>query len=169
MTHSNDMISASKDAVAALDQVSMRFGQTITNSFVKASLEGKNFETVLQSIGNKLLAIAEKNMAPQLGSLISSSLSGLTNGLTSFANGGIVSAPRMFQQSDGTAALAGEAGPEAILPLQRGPDGKLGLKAERSLVVNVSITTPDVEGFARSEQQVAAAIARAVSRGRRSL
>lgn len=169
MSRINDTFSTSKDALNALDQVSMRFGQTLTNAFAKASLEGKNFESVLQSIGNRLMAVAAKDIAPNLGNIISSSLSSYTTALSSFANGGIVSTPRMFQQSDGTPSLAGEAGPEAILPLQRGPDGKLGLKADRAMVVNVTITTPDVEGFARSEQQVAAALARAVSRGRRSL
>jgi len=63
----------------------------------------------------------------------------------------------------------GEAGPEAILPLSRGPDGRLGVAAARggggAPVVNVTITTPDVEGFRRSRGQVAAELARAVRRG----
>lgn len=48
-----------------------------------------------------------------------------------FANGGIFAGPTVFPMG-----LAGEAGPEAILPLSRGPGGRLG--------VNASGTTPSV-------------------------
>lgn len=43
-----------------------------------------------------------------------------------FATGGIVSRPTVFPMANGT-GLMGEAGPEAIMPLKRGPDGKLGV------------------------------------------
>jgi tape measure domain-containing protein len=45
-----------------------------------------------------------------------------------FAGGGVVGGPRMFAMAGGT-GLMGEAGPEAIMPLKRGPDGKLGVSA----------------------------------------
>lgn len=50
-----------------------------------------------------------------------------------FANGGaftnsIVSSPTLFRFAQGT-GLMGEAGPEAIMPLKRGPDGSLGVRA----------------------------------------
>jgi len=45
-----------------------------------------------------------------------------------FATGGIVDKPTMFPMAKGM-GLMGEAGPEAIMPLSRGPDGKLGVKA----------------------------------------
>jgi tape measure domain-containing protein len=54
------------------------------------------------------------------------------NGIAKFANGGIVSSPTMFKFADGGAmrtGLMGEAGPEAIMPLKRGPDGSLGVQA----------------------------------------
>jgi TP901 family phage tail tape measure protein len=52
--------------------------------------------------------------------------------ITPFANGGVVNEPTMFKFSQGGAmqnGLLGEAGPEAILPLRRGPDGRLGVDA----------------------------------------
>jgi lambda family phage tail tape measure protein len=54
-------------------------------------------------------------------------------GPTGFANGGvftnrIVSSPTIFAFAGGT-GLMGEAGPEAILPLKRGANGKLGVEA----------------------------------------
>ena len=67
--------------------------------------------------------------------------------------------------------LMGEAGPEAILPLSRGPDGRLGVKSGGSgnqVNVTMNITTPDVGGFQKSQSQVAAMMARAIERGNRN-
>ena len=70
----------------------------------------------------------------------------------------------------GGRGLMGEAGPEAIMPLARGPDGRLGVQAGVGRAVNVvmNITTPDVQGFQRSQSQVAAQVSRALSRGQRN-
>ena len=54
-----------------------------------------------------------------------------------FQNGGVVTRPTVFPMRNGT-GLMGEAGPEAILPLKRGPGGKLGVESSGgSTVVNV--------------------------------
>jgi hypothetical protein len=50
-------------------------------------------------------------------------------GLTPFATGGVVNSPTVFPMSGGRAGLMGEAGPEAIMPLERGPGGRLGVRA----------------------------------------
>lgn len=52
-----------------------------------------------------------------------------SGGVTPFANGGVVNSPTLFKFANG-AGLMGEAGPEAILPLRRGKDGKLGVASE---------------------------------------
>ncbi|MDJ1159023.1 phage tail tape measure protein [Chelatococcus sp. SYSU_G07232] len=89
-----------------------------------------------------------------------------------FAEGGVVAAPTYFPLARGL-GLMGELGAEAIMPLARGPDGRLGVRAaagrERPLAVTVNVAASDVESFRRSEAQVAAAVARAVARGRRAL
>jgi len=46
-----------------------------------------------------------------------------------FANGGVVGGPTTFGMAGGKTGLMGEAGPEAIMPLKRGADGKLGVEA----------------------------------------
>jgi phage-related minor tail protein len=57
--------------------------------------------------------------------------------MTPFANGGIVNGPTIFPMANG-AGLMGEAGPEAIMPLKRGADGKLGVSGGGGgTVVNV--------------------------------
>ncbi len=47
-----------------------------------------------------------------------------------FADGGVVSSPTMFSFNGGRAGVMGEAGAEAILPLKRGANGKLGVEAQ---------------------------------------
>lgn len=87
-----------------------------------------------------------------------------------FARGGVVTAPVSFPMRGGT-GLMGEAGPEAIMPLTRGADGKLGVKAEgggRAAHVTINVTTPDVAGFRRSKSQLAAEMGRALGQGRRN-
>jgi len=53
-----------------------------------------------------------------------------------FANGGIVGSPTMFGMSGGRTGLMGEAGPEAIMPLKRGSDGKLGVEGGGNVTVH---------------------------------
>ncbi|MBJ3761932.1 phage tail tape measure protein [Maribius pontilimi] len=86
-----------------------------------------------------------------------------------FAKGGVVSQATSFPMRGGT-GLMGEAGPEAIMPLARGADGKLGVQAGggRPVQVVMNITTPDVEGFRRSQSQIAAQMGRALARGQRN-
>ena len=90
--------------------------------------------------------------------------------VTPFAQGGIVSSPTAFGMRGGT-GLMGEAGPEAIMPLTRGPDGKLGVRAQGGgggVTVVMNISTPDVTGFQRSQSQIAAQAMQALSRGNRN-
>lgn len=48
------------------------------------------------------------------------------NGIQKFARGGIIDKPTVFPFANGI-GLMGEAGPEAIMPLKRGSDGRLGV------------------------------------------
>ncbi|WP_115746923.1 tape measure protein [Escherichia coli] len=63
-----------------------------------------------------------------------------------FAKGGVFDKPAAFPLADGRTGIAFEAGPEAIMPLSRGADGKLGVKASGTnntatapIIVNVEI------------------------------
>ncbi|QFT59657.1 hypothetical protein FIU94_12555 [Sulfitobacter sp. THAF37] len=85
-----------------------------------------------------------------------------------FANGGVVQSATVFPMRGGT-GLMGEAGPEAIMPLARGSDGKLGVRGTGGgATVVMNITTPDVQGFRRSQSQIAAQMSRALSAGNRN-
>jgi len=74
-----------------------------------------------------------------------------------FASGGVVNSPTMFPMK-GRMGLMGEAGPEAIMPLTRTADGKLGVRAEGSgshtVVNNTTFYVPDLS-TRYAQQQVA--------------
>jgi lambda family phage tail tape measure protein len=86
------------------------------------------------------------------------------NGIVPFAMGGVVSRPTIFPFAKGV-GLMGEAGPEAILPLQRGANGKLGVAGGgQSTTINVSVDAKgsSVQGDGGKGNQLARVIAAAV-------
>ena len=149
--------------------------------------DGMKLNDALKSVANTIVdtvySIAIKPVTGALGGLLAQGVSGLmgagmpfANGgafsqgkVMPFAKGGIVGAPTTFPMRGGR-GLMGEAGPEAIMPLARGPDGRLGVQSAggRPVSVVMNITTPDVQGFQRSQSQVAAQVSRALSRGQRN-
>ena len=70
-----------------------------------------------------------------------------------FAGGGIIDKPTFFPMSGGRKGLSGEDGPEAIMPLARGRDGKLGVKASGGQVINLGGIT--IIGTNKSPEQLA--------------
>ena len=82
-------------------------------------------------------------------------------------SGQIVSSPRLFAFAAG-AGVMGEAGPEAILPLARGSDGKLGVRggSATSVTVNIHGVTNAVE-LRRAGGQVGREVLAAISRAQR--
>lgn len=58
-----------------------------------------------------------------------------------FADGGVVTRPTMAPM-----ALFGEAGPEAIMPLRRTPEGRLGIEATGTQGVTINLGFIDAEG-----------------------
>ena len=149
--------------------------------------DGMKLEDALKSVARTIVdtvyAIAMKPITGAVGGLLAQGISSVmgagmpfANGgafsqgrVMPFARGGIVSSPTTFPMRGGR-GLMGEAGPEAIMPLARGPDGRLGVQAAggRSVNVVMNITTPDVQGFQRSQSQVAAQVSRALARGQRN-
>ena len=70
------------------------------------------------------------------------------NKIVPYASGGVIDKPVIFPMAKGM-GLAGEAGPEAILPLKRGKGGRLGVEASggtNNIVVNVDASGSSVEG-----------------------
>jgi len=90
------------------------------------------------------------------------------NKIVPYAKGGIVDKPTMFAYANGGTGrfgLMGEAGPEAIMPLSRGSDGKLGVQASGgvgNVVVNVDASGTKAEGDGQGAKQLGSAIGAAV-------
>src|SRR3954452_24231188 len=163
------------------------FSRAMTQAFSASVTGGKQFDDVLKSLALRLsdlaLKLAFKPLEKSLTSGISSLLSGLTGGgaasssvtaasgaIKPFAAGGVIGTPTYFPLINGGVGLAGEAGPEAIMPLTRGPDGRLGVAGTGGgNTIHVQIATPDLDSFRRSESYITGQIARAVARGQRSL
>jgi phage-related minor tail protein len=163
------------------------FSRAMTQAFAASITGGKQFDDVLKSLALRIsdlaVRLAFKPLEKSLTAGISSLLSGLTgvggataavqkeaNGaIKPFAAGGVIGTPSYFPLMDGGVGLAGEAGPEAIMPLSRGRDGRLGIAGGGGNTINVQIATPDLDTFRRSETYIAGQIARAVARGQRSL
>lgn len=93
------------------------------------------------------------------------------NGIATFARGGIVDSPTLFKFANGGAmqtGLMGEAGPEAIMPLTRGPGGQLGVSnfgggGDVNVVVNVDASgNSNVQGDQAQAKQLGVAVSAAV-------
>ena len=168
MSNGANSLGSTASALNSLNQAASGFGNAISEAFAKGAVQGKSFDQILQSVGAKLLDLAAKSVVPDVGAMFSGAVQSGLGSVMPFADGGIVAAPSYFPTGGGT-ALAGEAGPEAIMPLSRGADGKLGLAGQGGSTVHVTINAQDAESFKRSEAQVAAALARAVQRGRRAM
>ena len=148
-------------------------GGGLRKAFDGLVFDGMKLNDALKSVANTIVDtvynIAMKPVTNALGGFLAQGVAGLMGGGMPFAKGGIVGAPTTFPMRGGM-GLMGEAGPEAIMPLARGPDGRLGVQTAGGRGVNVvmNITTPDVQGFQRSQSQVAAQVTRALSRGQRN-
>jgi phage-related minor tail protein len=169
------------------------FASAMTRAFSQSATSGRGLDDVLKSLGSRLSSLAVQaalkpltsGLASGISQLFSTLLGGTGNSgdgepnlaaamgaIKPFATGGVIGTPTYFPLSPGGIGLAGEAGPEAILPLARGADGRLGVAAAGgagAATISVTIATPDVDSFRRSEVYVTGQIARAVARGQRGL
>lgn len=172
-------LQASRETLAELSDLSERFSRTFTRSMASAVRSGRSFGDTLRGLALDLSNMALKAGLKPLEDLFAQGVGSLVGALTgsvpAFAKGGVVASPTFFQAA-GKPGLMGEAGPEAIVPLARGADGRLGIAGGGgggggggAVNVTVNIATPDAASFRKSEAQVSAQLARAVSRARRTL
>jgi len=90
------------------------------------------------------------------------------NKIVPYAYGGVVNSivnkPTLFPMANGV-GLMGEAGPEAIMPLKRGANGKLGVQSSGgvgNIVVNVDASGSSVQGDSQQSEQFGRALAAAI-------
>jgi len=133
----------SEFSVQASRNIQDALGRTIT-----ATLKGE-FDSIEKLWGNMLLSLASQAIAADLGKFFGAGgngatyiasilgLFGFAKGgafgaggapITAFANGGVLTGATPFTFGGGRLGVAGEAGPEAIMPLRRGANGRLGVE-----------------------------------------
>jgi len=171
-----------------VNQLSTGIGSGLRQAFDGLVFDGMKLTDALKGVAQAMIDtvynIAMKPVQNALGGLVANGLQNVLGGMMPFekggsftqgrvmpfAQGGIVSSPTSFPMRGG-AGLMGEAGPEAIMPLARGADGRLGVQTAgggRPITVVMNVSTPDVQGFQRSQGQIAAQAARALARGQRN-
>jgi phage-related minor tail protein len=172
-------LSAAAEDLRALDAAARSAAGSVSGGLTRALTRlTQGSETVggaLRRLSSEMAAAALRSAFRPIGDaagaalgqaaahVVGSAATGLSGAVRGFALGGVIDRPTFVG-----AGVAGEAGPEAILPLARGADGRLGVRGGGG-GVTVNIATQDAESFRRSEAQIAATLARAVARGRRKL
>ena len=162
-----------------------QFSSALISAFEGIAIKGKSLGDVFKSLALRLSELVLKAAMKPLENGLDNLFTGLFSGGLGFAKGGVVSlsmpvpfasggviqSPVAFPLRGGLTGIAGEAGPEAIMPLARGADGRLGVVAKGGggISVTLNVSTPDAESFRRSETQIGAMLARAVSMGQRNL
>ena len=148
--------------------------RSISTAFRGALLDGKSFKSVLGDIARSFADIALKAAIRPLGNMAGGLVGNLFAGtnpalgtVTPFAKGGVIARPSYFPMGQGL-GLMGEAGAEAIMPLARGPDGRLGVAGGGSAInLTFNVTASDARSFAASEAELSAMLLRVVKRGAR--
>lgn len=171
-----------------VDGMSRSLGGGLRRAFDGVVFDGMRLSDALGAVARSMVdaaySTAMRPVQNALGSALSTGVNGLLSGLLPFQKGGAIAQGRVMPFARGGVVqgatafpmrgglgLMGEAGPEAIMPLRRGPDGRLGVAAAGGgapVQVVMNITTPDVQGFARSQTQIAAQMGRALARGQRN-
>lgn len=179
---------AATDTGREVFKLSSGISTSLRASFNGLLADGLRLSDALRDLGSTMVQetfqAATNPVADEIGGFLTGGIERFVTGLLPFergapfsqgrvmpfARGGVVSAPVSFPMRGGV-GMMGEAGPEAILPLARGADGRLGVQAGgagRPVSVVMNVTTPDAESFRRSQSQIAAQMSRALGRGQRN-
>lgn len=174
-----DGLDKTETKVRETNQAAKELGLTFASAFEDAIVDGKKFSDVLKGLAQDLLRIAARKtitepLAEWAGGFAANMFKASANGnvfsspALSAYSGSVVSSPTVFPFANGI-GLMGEAGAEAILPLKRGRNGKLGVSMEGGgggVTVNNYIDARGAD--AGAEQRIRRAMAetedRAVSR-----
>ena len=177
------------DLSANMGQLAVSAVNRLADGFAELAVSGKaSFGELTRSILADLQRMIVKaiffktlfNLVPGLESFLGFEKGGVVNNgevkgsangnvfvknkIVPYAMGGIVNKPTLFPMANGM-GLMSEAGPEAIMPLKRGANGKLGVQASGgvgNIVVNVDAKSSSVEGNEMQGRQLGRMIAMAV-------
>lgn len=186
----NELTEQLDDHIEKAGKTAKDVGDEIGLVFASAAGEAithwQGVDDLLKGILQDLAQIALRQMVMKpLSGMVSGALEGLnlgslfgvsfghggafdTGGIRRFATGDVFGSPTLFRYGGGRVGLMGEAGPEAIMPLKRGADGKLGVAAGGgSSQVNVAINVAPgaaADDWRRSKRAIAADLQRGLRR-----
>lgn len=145
-----DSVSRGEDALESLKKVAFDVLKSIIDGVFQTSSGGAKGGGIGSAIASTIGSIFSSSTGGKGGA---SSLFGSIGKIFGFAKGGVISGANMFPIG-GNVGVMGEKGAEAIMPLTRGGDGKLGVAAHggggKQIVQNINITT-GVEQTVRAE------------------
>ncbi len=155
------------DLKSQIGELAVNAVNKLADGFVELAMTGKaSFGDLARSILADLQRMILKALffkalfalAPGLQSFLGFEKGGVVNSakgnvfaenkVVPYASGGVIDKPVIFPMAKGM-GLAGESGPEAILPLKRGRGGRLGVESSGgvgNVVVNVDASGSSVEG-----------------------
>jgi len=165
----NDSIKTIQESMA---DVVVKGIKGMEDALVNFVMTGKlNFKNLANSIIADLARIAiqqaiTKPFTSFFTGLFSANGNAFVDGkVQKYAYGGVVNKPTLFPMANGM-GLMGEAGAEAILPLRRGSNGKLGVQSTGNsignIIVNVDASGSAVEGDESRGKELGLAISAAV-------
>ena len=156
------------DLKSQIGELAVNAVNRLADGFVELAMTGKaSFGDLARSIIMDLQRMILKALffkaimkfAPGLGSFLGLKDGGVVesakgnvfaeNKVVPYRSGGVIDKPVIFPMANGM-GLAGEAGPEGVLPLKRNSQGKLGVIATgggaSNIIVNVDASGSNVEG-----------------------
>ena len=169
----NDSIKTIQESMA---DVVVKGIKGMEDALVNFVMTGKlNFKNLANSIISDMARIAIQQTITKPFTNFIEGIFGNANGnafvdgkVQKYAYGGtVVRKPTLFPMANGGVGLMGEAGAEAILPLRRGSNGKLGVQstgANMNTTVNVTVNadSTSVEGDYDKSKQLGKAVAAAI-------
>jgi phage-related minor tail protein len=138
-----------REAEQALKDKLAGVADELSGAFASAIVYGDDLGAAMQKLAQDIMyayikALLLKYVFGPIQAALGFSDGGVFSGgnVVPFARGGIVDRPTIFPMAHGM-GLMGEAGPEAVMPLERGSDGRLGVSAEGSMGPPVIINVLD--------------------------
>ena len=142
----------------------LREGEITMNSF--RSMVASTWSSISNSALNSALQPVQQGLGNAISGLLGGFFGGMTGSVSPNANGAVVMGPAYFPTRGGMASMS-ESGPEAIMPLERGRDGRLGIRAgggggqpHVSFDVTINSADPDTTVDIRPSRRQAAQAAR---------
>jgi len=153
-------------ASAAATTLSQAFDKTFSAMRYALDSAARSGQVSIKSMVDSMLSdLARLSFDKLVAQPLTNFVENAVKGLFSFGGGRATGGPVSSSQ----AYLVGEKGPELFVPAGAGQIDPLTSYRTQGVTVNFNVTSPDAESFRRTETQLTAMLARAVSRGQRGL